>query len=138
MSLHRPPTTSRRGDSAIGGVAVLGILVLAAAAYLGFTFAPVWFDYLAMKEIGGTVVLDWSNHENQDQARARLNHELERKGVSKDLSEKHCRFIDKASAYEVDCAWTQYAYYPGTDYYKAVPLRVHVALVDGKAKVLSD
>jgi hypothetical protein len=138
MSLHRPLATSRRGDSAIGGVAVVGILLMAAAAYLGFTFAPVWFDYLAVKEIGGTVVLDWVNHESEDQARARLLTELERKGVSKDLDEKKCRFIDKAAAYEVDCAWTQYAYYPGTDYYKAVPLRVHVALVDGKARVLSD
>lgn len=137
MVLRRRPSTSRRGDSAIGGVAVLGLLIMAAGAYLGFTFAPVWFDYLAMKEIGGTVVLDWGNHENEDQARTRLNQELERKGVSQDVSEKSCRFIDKSAAYEVDCVWTQYAYYPGTDYYKAIPLRVHVALADGKAKVIA-
>lgn len=136
-SLHRraSPSRARHGGAApIGGVAAVGLLVMVIGAYLGYTFMPVWFDYLAMKEITRTVVQDWSNHEQEQQARNRLNAEFKRKNISLDVQEKHCVFTDKKGGYEVDCAWKQYVYYPGTDYYKMIPLRAHARLVNGKAE----
>ena len=124
----------RRGDAPIGAVSAIGLVVIAAAAYIGFALAPVWFDYLAVKEICRTVVLDWVNHDSLAQAKARFNAELKRKNVSTDIEERHCNFVDRSGAWEVDCSWVQVAYYPGTDYFKTFPLRVHVAYVDGDAR----
>lgn len=127
----------RRGEGALGAVAVVGLLIIAATSYVAYTLVPVWFDYLAVKEICRTVVLDWVNHENAGQAVARFNAELRRKGISEDITVEDCRFVDEKGAYEVACSWTQYAYYPGTDYYKTFPLDVHVVFEDGKAVVVS-
>jgi hypothetical protein len=138
MSSFFSPRHRRGGAAPIGGVAAVGLIIMIAGAYLGYTFMPVWFDHMAMKEITRTVVLDWANHEQEPQARMRLNAELKRKNVSMDIEEKNCTFHDNKGAWEVDCFWKQYAYYPGTDYYKIFPLRARARFVDGKAETIAD
>jgi len=126
----------RRGEGGIGAVAAVSLILLALVGYVAMAWVPVWFDFLAAREICSTVVLDWENHQELRQAQGRFQEEHRRKGISDDLTLDDCQFVDKINEYEVDCDWTQYAYYPGTDYYKAFPLSVHVRLEGGKAVVV--
>ena len=133
--LHAP-SRRRRGEGNLSAVAIGGAVIMIAVAYLGFTFGPVWFDFLAVQEVCRTVVLDWASHENEASARSRFDMELRRKNVSEDIQQQDCDFIGTSGAWEVDCSWTQYAYYPGTDYFKKFPLRVDARYVDGKAELI--
>lgn len=109
----------RRGENAMGAVGGLFVAVVVAVCYLAWSWFPAYWDYMAMKEIAQTTVRDWTNHENVEKAKARLEAELKRKDVSSDVTLQACNFVDKKGAYELQCAWTTYAYYPGTSYYKA-------------------
>ncbi len=116
---------SRRGEGAIGGVAAVLLVLLAAAAYVVYAWFPVYWDFMAVKEISLTTVRDWSNHNSEKKAKARFAAELKRKDVSVDITPDVCKFIDRKGVYELECNWTMYAYYPGTSYYKAFDAWVH-------------
>lgn len=109
----------RSGESAMGAVGGLFLAVILAVSYIAWAWFPTYWDWMAVKEISTTVVRDWTNHENLDKAKARFESELRRKDVSTDITPDVCKFIDRKGAYELECSWTSYAYYPGTSYYKA-------------------
>ncbi|NOY27349.1 MAG: hypothetical protein GXP62_15890 [Oligoflexia bacterium] len=138
-SLRSTKGRQRQGETPIGAVAFIMLVLLIAAGYIAWALVPVWMDYLKVQEISRTVVLDWANHENLRLAKARFNAELHRKDVSESsVVRDDCDFVNTPDAWEVDCVWTQVAYYPGTKYFKSFPLRVHVRYEDGKAVLLKD
>lgn len=138
-SLRSTKRRRRQGDAPIGAVAFVMLVLLIAAGYIAWALVPVWIDYLGVQEITRTVVLDWANHDTLRLAKARFDAELHRKHISESsVVRDDCDFVNNAGAWEVDCAWTQVAYYPGTKYFKSFPLRVHVRYQDGKAVLLQD
>ena len=76
---------------------------------------------------------DWYNHTKKDRAIARFEADLKRKEVSLDISPEVCEFIDNDGEYSVKCQWTHYAYYPGTNYYKAFDAYVFATADDVQA-----
>ena len=127
----------RGGDSTIDGVGGIGLVLLIIAAYLAWSWVPVWIDQMAVREIASNALLEWADDRDLSRAKAHFLYQLEHKGVSDDPDVSDCRFTGRSEGdYRVDCAWTRYAYYPGTDYYKAFPLRVRVTLQHGRPVIL--
>ncbi|RME26621.1 MAG: hypothetical protein D6798_06325 [Deltaproteobacteria bacterium] len=125
---------SRRGDAPIGAVSAILLVLLLLGAYVIYAWFPGWWDYMAVREIAQTTVRDWGNHAQKKRAVARFEAELKRKEVSLEITPEVCDFIEEGDQYAVKCEWTHYAYYPGTDYYKAFDAYVYATADDVEAR----
>lgn len=108
----------RSGKIRLGGTILL-LLVLGAIGFLGI-FAPYWWDYYVIKEIGRSAALKWNETERLEKAKAKVDEELRRREVPDYFSADFCRFEEEQSIRRVVCSWQVDVYYPMTDYFKTL------------------
>ena len=131
LTPHRT-LSSRRGENALGALGAGGVallLLLALVCYIAFAWFPSWWDYMAMREITVTVARRFSEHSEVEKSKVEFASQLRAKDVSEEISPEVCDFVESGDTLTLHCAWTSYAYYPGTEYYKAFAANITANVV---------
>lgn len=111
-----------------GRVSLLGallVLAIAAVVYGVWLFGPYYWDYLKMKQIAKTAVLDWHAFDSERHARSRYMTELKARHIPDYIDPEACSFEEESGLRIVECDYSVDVYYPFTDYYKTLHFHVY-------------